>query len=90
MGIVSSSTHDIAPAPHGPRLLRHEPSVNEIAVFSVVLVTEYCIFSRLKQNPRHTILKLNNKILKYNRNPKLLGVPDLNNFTNNPSLQTLS
>jgi hypothetical protein len=36
--------------------------------------TEYCIFSRLKQHPRHTILKLNNKILKYNRNPKLLGV----------------
>ena len=36
--------------------------------------TEYCIFSRLKQNPRHTILKLNNKILKYNRNTKLMGV----------------
>ena len=36
--------------------------------------TEYCIFSRLKQHPGHTILKLNNKILKYNRNPKLLGV----------------
>jgi hypothetical protein len=32
------------------------------------------IFSRLKQHPGHTILKLNNKILKYNRNPKLLGV----------------
>jgi hypothetical protein len=26
------------------------------------------------QSPGHTILKLNNKILKYNRNPKLLGV----------------
>jgi hypothetical protein len=25
-------------------------------------------------NLQHTILKLNNKILKYNRNPKLLGV----------------
>jgi hypothetical protein len=36
--------------------------------------TEYSIFSRLKQHPGHTILKLNNKILKYNRNPKLLGV----------------
>jgi hypothetical protein len=36
--------------------------------------TEYCIFSRLKQHPGHTILKLNYKILKYNRNPKLLGV----------------
>jgi hypothetical protein len=36
--------------------------------------TEYCIFSRLKQHPGHTILKLNNKILKYNRNPKLLRV----------------
>ena len=35
---------------------------------------EYCIFYRLKQHPAHTILKLNNKILKYNRNPKLLGV----------------
>jgi hypothetical protein len=36
--------------------------------------TEYCIFFRLKQHPGHTILKLNYKILKYNRNPKLLGV----------------
>jgi hypothetical protein len=36
--------------------------------------TEYCIFSRLKQHPGHTILKLNYKILKYNRNPTLLGV----------------
>ena len=36
--------------------------------------TEYCIFSTLKQHPGHTILKLNYKILKYNRNPKLLGV----------------
>jgi hypothetical protein len=30
--------------------------------------------ARLKQHPGHTILKLNNKILKYNRNPKLLRV----------------
>jgi hypothetical protein len=36
--------------------------------------TEYCILSKLKQHHGHTILKLNNKILKYNRNPKLLGV----------------
>ena len=35
---------------------------------------EYCIFYRLKQHPGHTILKLNNKILKYNNNPKLWGV----------------
>jgi hypothetical protein len=32
--VVSSSTNTIAPAPHGPGLLRHEPSVNAIAVFS--------------------------------------------------------
>jgi hypothetical protein len=31
--VVSSSTNTIAPAPHGPGLLRHEPSVNAIAVF---------------------------------------------------------
>ena len=36
--VVSSSTNTIAPAPHGPGLLRHEPSVNAIAVFSVVSV----------------------------------------------------
>ena len=36
--------------------------------------TEYCIFSRLKQHPGHTILKLNYTTLKYDRNPKLLGV----------------
>jgi hypothetical protein len=32
--VVSSSTNTIAPAPHGPGLLRHEPSVNTIAVLS--------------------------------------------------------
>ena len=36
--VVSSSTNTIAPAPHGPGLLRHEPSVNAIAVLSVVSV----------------------------------------------------
>ena len=36
--------------------------------------TEYCIFSSLKQHPGHTILKLNYTTLKYDRNPKLLGV----------------
>jgi hypothetical protein len=30
--VVSSSTNTIAPAPHGPGLLRHEPSVNAIDV----------------------------------------------------------
>jgi hypothetical protein len=34
--VVSSSTNSIAPAPHGPGLLRHEPSVNAIAVFSIL------------------------------------------------------
>ena len=38
--------------------------------------TEYCIISKLKQHHGHTIFKLNNKILKYNRNSKLLGVRD--------------
>jgi hypothetical protein len=33
--VVSSSTNTIAPAPHGPGLLRHEPLVNAIAVFSI-------------------------------------------------------
>jgi hypothetical protein len=42
--------------------------------------TEYCIFSRLKQHPGHTILKLNYTTLKYDRNPKLLGVTLDNNF----------
>jgi hypothetical protein len=48
-------------------VLNHSPSV---------LLTKHfaSISSRLKQHPGHTILKLNNKILKYNRNPKLLGV----------------
>ena len=36
--------------------------------------TEYCIFSSLKQPPGHAILKLNYTTLKYDRNPKLLGV----------------
>jgi hypothetical protein len=39
--VVSSSTNTIAPVPHGPGLLRHEPSVNAIAVFSVVSVRNY-------------------------------------------------
>ena len=43
--VVSSSTHTIAPAPHGPGLLRHEPSVNAIAVFSVVSVIFWSIKS---------------------------------------------
>ena len=38
--------------------------------------TEYCIFFKLKQHHGHTIFKLNNKFLKYNRNSKLLGVRD--------------
>jgi hypothetical protein len=36
--VVSSSTNNIAPAPHGPGLLRHESSMNAIAVFSVISV----------------------------------------------------
>jgi hypothetical protein len=35
--VVSSSTNTIAPAPHGPGLLRHEPSVNAIAVLTTGL-----------------------------------------------------
>ena len=54
-----------------------QKDINEIMEWRINIntdKTEYCIFSRLKQHPGHAILKLNYKILKYNRNPKLLGV----------------
>jgi hypothetical protein len=58
--------------------IQSETSTKLFLIYSNIYInpdkTEYSIFSRLKQHPGHTILKLNNKILKYNRNPKLLGV----------------
>jgi hypothetical protein len=50
-------------------VLNHSPSVLLTKHFASLSSKKFCIHFH-----RHTILKLNNKILKYNRNPKLLGV----------------